>query len=228
LKGFLLKTTNFLLFLITASAGLFMCGCGMMEEPIERIKPESKPHTAQLPDAYHRIHLNKSTSADVLETIKQYKTELISQSESVVASWGEKKNTSQFWLTMAAFDEENFTVTRKYFLAVDEKPWHPFAEGQRLRFDTEMILDEATLSEPYPDENQKRIAIFTKALNNTRDDIAQIRQDSRVLNTGGAMTNQTMERILYVLKDSPALAARLDEPNGLDFDHPTLGNGRVG
>ncbi len=199
-----------------------------MEEPIERIKPESKPYTSQLPEAYHKIYLNKSTSADVLEDIKQYGSELVSQSESVVASWGEKKNTSQFWLTMAAFDEENFTVTRKYFLAVDEKPWHPFAEGQKLRFDTEMIVAEATLSEPYPDENQKRIAIFTKALNNTRDDIAQIRQDSKVLDTEAMMINQTMERIIYVLKASPALAVRLDEPNGLDFDHPTLEKGRVG
>jgi hypothetical protein len=129
---------------------------------------------------------------------------------------------------MAAFNEEDFTVTRKYFLTVDEKPWHLGAIGQALRFDSEMAIDEATLTEPYPGENEKRIAIFKKVLENTRDDFAQVRQDNRVLNEGAMMTNQTMERIIYVLKESPTLAAKFDDPNGLEFDHPTLGKSRVG
>ena len=203
-----------------------MSGCGI-EEPLERIQREPKPYTYQLPKAYSSIQLNKSTSADVLEVIKQYNPELVSQSESVIASCGEKKKTSQFWLTMVAFEEEEFTATRKYFLAVDEKPWHINAEGQKLRFDAEMILDEETLSEAYTSENQKRIAILTKVLENTRDDIIQVRQDNRVLDTGGMIINQTLERILYVLKQSPALAERLNQPKGLEFDHLTLGKGRV-
>ena len=218
-----LKASKFLLLALA----VFFAGCGI-EEPIERVKIEAKPRTNQLPQAYNSIHIKQSSSAEVLETIKQYEPELISQSESVVASWGEKKQTSQLWLTMAAFDEEDFTLTRKYFLAVDEKPWHPFSEGQKLRFDSEMVLDEAVLSEPYPNENEKRIAILTKVLDNTRDDIMQVRQDSKVLDTGAMMINQTLERIVYVLKASPAIAARLGEPNGLDFDHLTLGKSRVG
>jgi hypothetical protein len=153
---------------------------------------------------------------------------MVTQSKSVVVSWGEKKETSQLWLTMAAFNEEDFTVTRKYFLTVDEKPWHLGAIGQALRFDSEMTIDETTLTEPYPGENEKRIAIFKKALENTRDDFAQVRQDNRVLNEGAMMTNQTMERIIYVLKESPTLAAKFDDPNGFEFDHPTLGKSRVG
>ncbi len=223
-----LKTSNFLLFGIIVPAILFYGGCGIITEPLERVEPEPKPYTSQLPRAYNKVQLNKSTSVDVLEAIKQYKQEFVSQSESVIASYGEKKGTSQFWLTMVAFEEEQFTATRKYFLAVDEKPWHIAAEGQKLRFDAEEIIDEETLSEAYTSENQKRIAILKKVLENCRDDVKQIRQDSRIPDTGGMMIKQTLERILYVLEQSPALAEKLDQPNGLDFDHPTMGKGRAG
>jgi len=223
-----LKVINFLLFGIIVPTVLFYGGCGIITEPLERVQPEPKPYTNQLPRAYDKIRLNQSTSADVLEAIKQYKQEQVSQSESVVASYGEKKKTYQFWLTMVAFDEEDFAATRKYFLAVDEKPWHIAAEGQKLRFDAEMILDEETISEAYTSENQKRIAILKKVLENTRGDITQIRQDSKIPDTGGMMINQTLERILYVLNQSPALAEKLDQPEGLEFDHPTMGKGRVG
>jgi hypothetical protein len=222
-----LKASNYLLFGIIISWGLFYTGCGI-EEPLERIQPEPKPYTSQLPRAYDRIQLGRSTSADVLEIIKQYKQELISQSESVIASYGEKKKGYQFWLTMAAFEEEDFTVTRKYFLAVDEKPWHIGAEGQKLRFDTVEILDEQTLSEAYTSENQKRIAILKKVLENVRNDISQIRQESKIPDVAGMMINQTLERVIYVLDQSPALAERLNQPDGLEFDHPTLGKGRIG
>ena len=221
-----MKTISFLSIILTTVAGLFVFGCGI-EEPLERVQREPKPYTKQLPKAYDSIQLNKSTSADVLEIIKQYEQEFVSQSESVIASYGEKKKGSQFWLTMTAFEEEEFTATRKCFLAVDEKPWHINAEGQKLRFDAEMIVDEETLSEAYTSENQKRIVILTKVLENTRDDITQVRQDSKVLDTGGMMINQTLERILYVLNQSPVLAERLNQPKGLEFDHLTLGKGRV-
>lgn len=222
-----LKTLNFLVILITAAMMLFYAGCGI-EEPLERAQKTPKPYTKQLPRAYDKIRLNKSTSADVLGAIKQYKQESISQSESVIASYGEKKKGSSFWLTMTAFEEEDFTATRKYFLAVDEKPWYLGDIGQKLRFDTEEILDEEILSEAYTSENQKRIAILAKVLENTRNDIAGVRQESRVLDTGAMMINQTLERILYFLDQSPVLAEKLDQKEGLEFDHPTLGRGRVG
>jgi hypothetical protein len=213
--------------LITAAVTLFYAGCGI-EEPLERVRKTPKPYTKQLPEAYDKIQLNKSTSADVLEVIKQYKQESISQSESVIASYGEKKKGYSFWLTMTAFNEEDFTVTRKHFLAVDEKPWYLGDIGQKLRFDTDMILDEGTLTEAYTSENQKRIAILTKVLENIRNDIDQIRQESTIPATGGMMINQTFERILYVLSQSPVLAEQLDQAKGLEFDHLTLGRGRVG
>lgn len=222
-----MKTLNFLAILIAAVIMMFYAGCGI-EEPLERIQMTPKPDANQLPEVYGRIHLNNSTSANVLEIIKQYKQESVSQSESVIASYGEKKKGYSFWMTMAAFNEEDFTVTRKYFLSVDEKPWFLGDKGLRQRFDTEMVLDEKTLTEAYTSENQKRIAILRKVLENARDDVGQVRQESTIADTGGMMINQTFERILYVLSQSPVLAERLDQPNGLDFDHPTLGTGRVG
>jgi hypothetical protein len=90
-----------------------------------------------------------------------------------------------------------------------------------------MILDEKTLAEPYTTENEKRIAIVKKMLEITRDDFMQVRQDSKVVDTGAMMVNQTLERILYVLGQSPQLATRLVEEGGMDFDHLTLDDGRV-
>jgi len=223
-----LKTVNFLLVLFITLPMMFYAGCGIIEEPLERVRKTPKPYTKQMPKAYDKIQLNRSTSANVLEIIKQYKQESISQSESVIASYGEKKKGYSFWMTMAAFNEEDFTVTRKYFLAVDEKPWFLGDKGMRQRFDTEMVLDEKTLTEAYTSENQKRIAILKKVLENFRDDVGQVRKESTIADTGGMMTNQTLERILYVLSQSPALAERLDQPTGLDFDHLTLGAGRIG
>ncbi|OHB57210.1 MAG: hypothetical protein A2173_06475 [Planctomycetes bacterium RBG_13_44_8b] len=221
-----MKASKFLVL----TAAVFFAGCGI-EEPVERVSLEPRPYVWQLPPAYRDVQLGKSTSADVLESIKRYEAEIISESESVIASCGEKKDTYQFWLTMAGFDEEDFTVTRKYFLAIDEKPWYVNwnikTYGQKLRFDAEITMDKATLTEPYTSENQKRIAIIRKSLEYFRDDIMQVRQDNRILDTGAMMTNQTFERILYVLDKSPAFATRLDEPKGLTFDHLTLGKGRV-
>lgn len=204
------------------------CGCGI-EEVLERRWPESKPYTNTLPQAYNRIDLKETHSAQVLAFIKRDKPdiELLSQSESVIASFGEKKNTKQLWINMVAFNEEDFSATRKYFLAVDEKPWHLFAEGQKLRFDTEMVFSQEQLTEPHTNENARRIAILQQILELFRSDILQISQDSRVLDSAAMMTNQTIERLLYIFDRSPARAAWLDRLDGLDFDHPTLGWGKV-
>lgn len=226
MKGTGVKANASIIFVVSMIAAAFFAGCGI-EEPLERVSKEPKPYTNKLPIAYKNMELAQTTSAEVLEEIKLNKKELVSQSESVVACWSEKKETYQFWVTMAAFDEEDSTVARKYFLAVDEKPWHIHNEGQKLRFDCQIILDEKTLTEPYTSENEKRIAIVKKMLEITRDDFMQVRKDSKVVDTGAMMTNQTLERILYVLGQSPQLATRLVEEGGMDFDHMTLDKGRV-
>ncbi|MBN1788022.1 MAG: hypothetical protein JW806_06465 [Sedimentisphaerales bacterium] len=225
-----MKIVNFLLLAAVSLVMVFLAGCGI-EEPAERLTPEPWPLTWKMPEAYRDIEVGKSTSVEILDGIKRHKKEMISESESVIASWGEKKKGSQLWMTMVGFDEEEFTVTRKYFLTVDEKPWYVNLNiktyGQQMRFDAEITVDEETLSEPYTSQNQKRIAIMRKSLEDFRDDAMQVRQDSKVLDVGAMMTNQTFETILVKLDQSPALAAKLSEKNGLDFDHPSLGDGRV-
>jgi hypothetical protein len=208
-------------------AGMFFAGCGI-EEPLERVWFEDRPYTNKLPEAYRVIEVKKTTSAEVLENIKLYKPELVSQGKSVASCWSEKKQTHQFWLTMAAFDEDAATVSRKYFLTVDEKAWHLHNEGQNMRFDSQMVFDEKTLSEPYTNINEKRIAVLKKVLEYTRDDFLEVRQDSRVLNEGAMMANQMFERLLYVLKESPALAERLADANGLDYESLTFNKSRAG
>lgn len=225
-----MKTSNFLAILITASLMLFNFGCGI-EEPLERVEKTPGPYYGKLPYTYHNIHIKQSTSTQVLEIIKQNKKELVSQSPTVIASFGEKKRgvgtvaaeTYAYWITLAAFNEDDLTVTRKYYMASDEKPWFIGDKGMKQRFDAQIVMDDKTLKEAYPSENQKRIALLKKSLEHIRDDFAQVRKDSTTLDTGAMMINQTFERILYVLSQSPALAQRLSEPKGLQFDHPTLG-----
>ena len=224
-----MKTAIFSKVTLTVICCVFLCGCFGIEEVGERLWSEGKPYTNQFPEAYNKVDLKETTSADVFTFIKRDKpdVELLSQSESVIASFGEKKGTKQFWMNMIAFDEEAFAATRKYFFAVDEKPWHLFAEGQKLRFDTEMVLGEEQLNEPYSNENARRIGILRQILEITRSDILQIRQDSVVLDQAAMMINQTIKRLLYVFDASPARAAWLDRLEGLEFDHPTLGWGKV-
>ena len=229
LKGLLLKAAISCKITLAIICCVFFCGCFGSEEVAERLWSEGKPYTNQFPEAYGRVDLKESSSADVLSFIKREKpdVELLSQSESVIASFGEKKQTKQFWLNMVAFDEEEFTATRKYFLAVDEKPWHLFAEGQKMRFDTEMVFSEEQLTEPHSNENARLVAILEQILETTRSDIVQVRQDSRVLDAAAMMINQTLERLRYILDKSPARAAWLERRDGLEFDHPTLGWGKV-
>jgi hypothetical protein len=227
LKGFAVKHICFLAAVLTSVASLFLSGCGVQEIG-ERLWFEEPPYTNQQPEAYRAIEPKKSTSAEVLDMVKKYDKELTSQSKSTVACWGEKKDSSQFWVTMVSFDEENYTVARKYFMAVDEKPVHLHNEGQNLRWDSDFVLDEKTLSEPYTSENERRISILKKIFEITRDDFVEVRQDSRVLNQAAMMSNQMFERILYVLKESPALAQRLSEPNGLDYQSMVFDKSRVG
>ncbi|MEN6386747.1 MAG: hypothetical protein ABFD79_16330, partial [Phycisphaerales bacterium] len=222
-----MKKSNLLLLLAVVSTGMFLAGCGM-DEIGERLWFEEPPYTNQQPEAYRIIEPQKTTSAEVLEMVKQYDKELISQSKSTVACWGEKKDTSQFWTTMVTFNEENFTVARKYFMAVDEKAWHLHNESQNLRFDSQIVMDEQTLSEAYASENERRIAILKKIFEMTRDDFVEVRHDSRVLNTAAMMSNQMYERILYVLNESPALAQRLGEPNGMDYKSLVFDKSRAG
>lgn len=177
---------------------------------------------------YYLTTLKLSKSADILGIIRNDETELLSQSENVIASWGQKKNDSILWFNMIAFDQDDLTAARKYCLAVDEKVKGYYVRPiQKFRFDAQTVLGEDILNALYAGENERRIAVLQNVLENFKSDSKQITFDSSTLNSAALMVNQALHGILYKLDASPALAANLDRYEGLEFDHMTLGIGRI-
>ncbi len=196
---------------------------------MEYFKPEGPPYDKELSASYRQTKLKESSSADVLATIHRPAYELLSQSKSVVASLGQKKKGHKIWFNMVAFDENKLAARRKYFFVVDEK-----AKGflilpkRRLIFDSEMILETEVLDKPYANENARRIAILRQVLENIRRDIDELARDNKMLGICGMLINQTLNTVLQKLDESPVLASKLSDADGLGFDHITLGKGSIG
>jgi hypothetical protein len=181
-------------------------------------------------DRYYLTNLKQTSSADIIGVIATDGTELISQSESVIASWADKKKGYVFWFNMVAFDQQEYSAVRKYCIVFDEKAtkgiWFLFPV-QKLRFEAAMALQDEILAHSYANENEKRIAVLKEILAKFSDDSGQLTADAQVLNSSSMMVKQTINTILYRLERSPALATRLDDLAGMKFDHMTLGKGRV-
>jgi hypothetical protein len=201
------------------------CGCSV----VEYFKPEGPPYDEELSASYHQTKLKESSSADVLAMIHRPEYELLSQSKSVVASLGRKKKGRKIWFNMVAFDENKPAAKRKYFFVVDEKAkGFLFWPRQSLIFDSEMVLETEVLDKPYANENARRIAILKQVLKNVHKDIDEVAQDNKMLGICGMLINQTLKTVLQKLDDSPALASKLSDADGLDFDHITLDKGSIG
>ena len=191
--------------------------------------PKKLPDYQELSVGYYQTKLKESSSADVVVAIQRPEDELLSQSRSVVASLGRKKKDRQIWFNMVAFDENQLTARRKYFLfVVDEKPkFLSIASTRGLVFNSEMVLEREMLGEPYANENARRIAILKWVLENVRKDIDEVGSDNKMLAISGMLINQTLETVLRKLDESPVLASKLSDAGGVDFDHITLGNGSI-
>ncbi|MHC4220836.1 MAG: hypothetical protein ACYST9_00320 [Planctomycetota bacterium] len=186
------------------------------------------PLDQTLENSYHLTKLEQSTSADVLSLIHQPEYELLSQSRSVVASVGQKKNGHEIWLNMVAFDENELLARRKYFFMVDEKVSNLLLEpGRKLRFSTEMVLDAELVDKPYADENARRMVILEKVLQYLRWDIDSVSPNNKKVGICGMLINQTLAAVLQKLTDSPVLTSKLNTTDGLEFDHITLGKGTI-
>jgi hypothetical protein len=215
-----LKVFNFgLCFLVFG-----LCGCAV----VDYFKPEKPPYDEQLSESYENTILKVSRAADVLAVIHKPQYELLTQSKSVIASSGQKKKGHEIWFNMVAFDENALTAKRKYFFLVDEKPKSFWVQPKRkLQFDSEMVMGPELFNEPYVNDNAKRIAILRKVLANAHGDIYDVGADDKNLSICVALINQTMNTILVKLESSPVLATRLNPSGGLDFDHITLGAGKI-
>ncbi len=153
---------------------------------------------------------------------------MLSQTKSVIALLGLKKKGRKMWLNMVAFDENELTARRKYFLIVDERPKFLFVEPwESLEFDCKMVLESEVLDEPYANENAKRIAILKRVLTNFRKDIDEVGSDNEKLAVSGMLINQALEAVLVKLNSSPVLAKRLSKKDGLEFEHISFDKGRI-
>ncbi len=207
------------------------------------LRPEGPPGNEQIMANYDDITVKVSSAADVLIVLDtpaaEAVDELTSQSKSVIVSAGQKKKGYKRWFNMAAFDEDELTVRRKYVLIVDEKPKVLFVEPRTyLSFDCQSALrsgaegsDKDTaggvLDEPYANENARLIAILKQVLEDFQLDLDQVKSDNKVLAASGGLVNQALTSVLVELEDSPGLAARLSDAAGMKFEHISLGTGKI-
>jgi hypothetical protein len=205
----------------TAACCIFITGCNIFTS-YERYRGDR-----WLLDRYDRIILKQSSSAEVLSVIQQ-ENDLLSQSESVVAAWDDKRTGSMLWFSAVAFDEDLLTAKRKYSFVADERiEGYWTIPAPKLRFDAEVVLDPKVLAEPYANENTRRIAVLKQLLKDYGTDIIQLTPDSQTLTSGSMMARRTVNTVITLLDQNPAYAIKLDQPNGLDFDHIVLGKGRA-
>jgi len=208
-----------------------LCGCVVMDS-FEFVAPAGDPPDSHMFDGYKEIELKKSTAGDVMDAIYIPEYELMSQSKRVIASQGKKKRSHKMWFNMAAFDEDKMTVQRKYLFIEDERPKLLFMEPwEGVRFHCEMVMDKEVFENPYANENARRIAVLKQVLENFRSDIGEVERDNKMLKVCGMMVNQALETVIVKLDvrpESPALAIRLDEKKGVEFDHINLDKGRIG
>ena len=215
-------------FLFIFAALLFPGGCVVMDT-IEFFTPEGPPKAEEAFGGYYRIELGVSNSADVISTIYLPEYELLSQSKSIVASWGEKKRKGYMgWFKMVGFDENDLRASRKYIFVEDERPKRlSISQWGEARFDCAIILDSKVLEEPYSDDNARREAILRRVLEDFKGDISEVSSDNKKLVELGAMVNQSLVSALVKLENWPALAKRLDDEEGIEFSHMSMGKGRI-
>jgi hypothetical protein len=177
---------------------------------------------------YHQTILRQSTSSEVLPRFGTPDYAFLSQSKSIVAIAGTTRQGHKMWLNMVTFDENELIAKRKYFFISNERPKILFVEPwEGVDFGCQMILPKDVLDEPYANENARRIAILKKVDVDTRKDTSEVGTDNATLSLCGMMAGQGMESLLNKLDESPALAIRLSEPNGLEFEHTSFDKGRL-
>lgn len=208
---------NTILSVVLTAAVLVLTGCS---DPLDRYDPTFQ--------RYNFTELKVNSSADVLSWI-QDPNELLSQSESVVVSWGQggpKDRTHYF--NMVAFDEEELYAVRKYGFIHEETHWGwNRTPDPALRFDAELVMDAEVLEAPYANNNEKYIEILKAVREQFQLDAQEIVHDSDVFRNSTMMVNRALNRILYELDHTPAYAVYLPQLRGMGFDHPILGKSRV-
>jgi len=195
--------------------------------------PKDHLYDKELSATYDQTKIRKSSSLDVLPRIGESETELISQSDSVVASLGRDEDGYKTWFTLIAFHEHELSVVRKYFFVVDEKVEKRFTQDRGLRLDCEILFNKNELDEISASREAKELALLRRVFANLESDVAGLGgdaetpgQNSKMLDINVLLIKQVFETILRGLEKSPVLATRISDPNGIDFDHINFGKGK--
>jgi len=221
------KVKSLLLICCLAVTSFVILGC-IAEDAYYFVLRQGPPEDVVLAKPYHLTELRRSTAADVLPMMYMPEYTLLSQSTKVLATQGEKRKGTKKFYTMVTFDENDLLAKRKYIAIVDERPKVLFTEPWAgLRFDCQMILEGQTIEEPYADENARRVAILKFVRQMTHDDIIEVGPDNKEYEIFGAMINQALEAVLRYLDESPALAARISDIEGLQFEYASFGRGKI-
>jgi hypothetical protein len=205
------------LLLCAAVLSLVLSGCSSVD-PIDQ---------ASIFGRYDKTVLKQSTSANVLSYIQDTKTEHLSQSESVLASWGNDWDGRTHWFNMVAFDEEQLAATRKYVFTQEDYRGPNTKPRSTLRLDVAAVIDSQTLNAAYPTQNQKSVEIFKKLRTSFLDDSKAVDFESHSLQSSSMMVSQAFNNLLNTLNQSPAMAEDLSKLEGLEFNHMTLGVSRA-
>ena len=209
-----------------------ICGCSLTNLQAW-IQPKDHLYDKELSATYDQTKIEKSLTLDVLPRIGQSKNELLSQSDSVVASLGRSKAGYKSWFTIVTFHEYELSVIRKYFFIVDEKVEKRLTKGLGFRFDCEMLLDKEEIDKIRNTKELQQIAVLKRMRDNLSSDVAELAGGTDTPRSAGGLDvnvlliKQVFETILRGLDRSPVLATRISDPNGLGFDHINFGEGKV-
>ena len=206
---------------------------------------------AKLAFPYDRTQLKTTTSLEVLNVAhdpayqfppSEAEPVLLAQSDTIIAYSGRSAKRLKTWLDMVVLDEFRMTASRKYFFCIDERTTNdPSRPGHRwlvprkgLLFDSAFIVDPEVLTTPYATEEAQKIAIVKWLAERFKGDVTALVgrakapvQSNEQIAVSGMMVNQLFQGILTELAQSPGLAKNLGTDQGIQFPHPSLGEGRL-
>ena len=187
--------------------------------------PEN-PSPNDLLVTFNQIELNKSTSGDVLASVRYPDDQLIVQAQNTLGISGPRTPVNRTWLTMVSFGE-SLAVSGKYFVLVDDKPKaFMYKKFTRARLDAEKIVTPEVLTKNYPDEETKNVAILRDILTGFNASATEIKLSDTRSRSCAMAVDQLMNQILTRFKITPAEAMHFDCAEGIAFEHPTMGKGR--
>ncbi|MCP4455157.1 MAG: hypothetical protein GY809_27150 [Planctomycetes bacterium] len=226
---------------------VWVCGCSM-PNPKALVPPGTLPYQ-DIAATYHSGNIKRSSTLDVLRTMQTHQDllnpkhvgrELISQTDTLVASSGQSKNQRKNWFTLFSFDEQSMTANRKYFMCLDEITWVTPSEPQRslclprktLVFNSQLVVTDLANRE-FDNEQARDIALLRNIAETLRHDMTYFDASTRISGNGnhimtsiGLYMNTVFQQALRELDRSPYLANDLGH-QGLIFDHMTLNKGRI-